>query len=481
MAWRGAAVSKYREEPFGLSEQFFWEAVKAGSCAMNPRCEEKLIQWKGPTEEPFLTMWANGERKFQAVHRLPDGRSMTIHFWMHPQVGHRHHLKFTSHPIRSNPGPDRTLRQAERILAADPALGEEFYRAVGIMPIFPRHRPRFARMVSAAEDHATCLEFDAEDVEYHGAEDARRMQERAGQLPLDTAWARKWMDRYPRPEWYKPRRKRKNPDVRMRELERQAALGDPHAIEALAAARARLEPHPDQKRLFNLLADLETFAAGASPALEDAWPEVMRQLVEAAVDWFGRTNHMALDNFFFKTGHPGLDWVYRRRLSPWSVDQLYNEAIYEAVNDAGIETHRINGTNASILLPRRGHEYVISLDVYVDADEEEDAENLAYRLDPRLEDVDRDLIHRHAQGISDNMWDIDLVANEFMEDSETYDVQIDMRSDFGLYHLLAMLDMDIDFEPPRRRKKKKVRAGKKKKKKKKKKAVRKKKKVRRRQ
>jgi hypothetical protein len=350
-----------------MREQLFWQAVERGGLNLRPELEEKLVEWRGPTKEPFLGLWSRGWRKFQAVHRLRDG-CMTIHFWMSPG-GVRAHLKFTTPPVCEN-----TFRR--------------------------------------------------------------------------------------------------NPDVDIRRLERRAAGGDPHAQEALARARARLEPTELQRRARALLLDLEVMASGESP-LADAWKVPMEELVHVAIELHGH-NQEALSEFFLTPGHPGLAWVYTRKLSPWGVDKLYEQTIYDSLREAGVGAGDFNGSNAGIRIPRRRGEYVVSLDVYFMADEEGTAEEVGQYLDRGLDDRDSDLVHRHAPGVEERFWDIDVIGNEqegAEEDEEDdyndgrYDVQIVMESPFSLYHLFALLGMRVDFVPePRRSKKKKARRRSKKKK-----------------
>jgi len=87
------------EEPRDLREQVSWRAVIEGT---RPDLETELT-WRGPTKEPFLSMWADGWRKFKARHDW-SGRPLVIHFWQSPS-GERSHLKIKDSPLERGAVP----------------------------------------------------------------------------------------------------------------------------------------------------------------------------------------------------------------------------------------------------------------------------------------------------------------------------------------------------------------------------------------
>lgn len=80
------------EAPRNLIEQMAWEAVEQGNVA--PR-DESEVDWRGPTREPFLSLWARGWRKWKARFETSAGRVVVIHFWRAPD-GERRYLKIKS-------------------------------------------------------------------------------------------------------------------------------------------------------------------------------------------------------------------------------------------------------------------------------------------------------------------------------------------------------------------------------------------------
>ena len=77
----------YIETPRNLREQISWGVVASGEM---PEVETEL-KWKGPTKEPFLSLWSEGWRKHKARHQWTD-TVVVIHFWQSP-TGCRRHLK----------------------------------------------------------------------------------------------------------------------------------------------------------------------------------------------------------------------------------------------------------------------------------------------------------------------------------------------------------------------------------------------------
>ncbi len=73
--------------PKNLREQIAWAIVASGEM---PEVES-LIFWKGPTKEPFLSLWSEGWRKYRARHQWLT-TVVVIHFWKSP-AGERRHLK----------------------------------------------------------------------------------------------------------------------------------------------------------------------------------------------------------------------------------------------------------------------------------------------------------------------------------------------------------------------------------------------------
>jgi hypothetical protein len=92
------------EAPRDLREQVSWNVVQDGS---RPDLEEE-IQWRGPTKEPFLTMWEQGWRKYKARHDWESG-PMVIHFWQSP-AGDRAYLKIKNSPLDQGAVPLRNPR-----------------------------------------------------------------------------------------------------------------------------------------------------------------------------------------------------------------------------------------------------------------------------------------------------------------------------------------------------------------------------------
>ena len=87
------------ETPRDLREQISWRTVAEGS---RPDLEEE-IEWRGPTKEPFLSLWDDGWRKYKARHDWAEG-PMIIHFWMGPD-GSRDFLKIKDSPLERGAVP----------------------------------------------------------------------------------------------------------------------------------------------------------------------------------------------------------------------------------------------------------------------------------------------------------------------------------------------------------------------------------------
>jgi hypothetical protein len=92
---------EYIEEARDLREQISWRTVLEGSL---PDAEVEL-KWRGPTREPFLSMWEEGWRKYKARHQWGD-HVLVIHFWQSPE-GERAHLKIKRSPLDEGARPLR--------------------------------------------------------------------------------------------------------------------------------------------------------------------------------------------------------------------------------------------------------------------------------------------------------------------------------------------------------------------------------------
>ena len=95
------------ETPRDLREQISWRAVEEGS---RPDLEEE-IQWRGPTKQPFLSLWADGWRKHKARHDW-SGLPLVIHFWMSPS-GERKWLKIKDSPLERGAVPLKNPRGSD--------------------------------------------------------------------------------------------------------------------------------------------------------------------------------------------------------------------------------------------------------------------------------------------------------------------------------------------------------------------------------
>ena len=93
------------EAPRDLREQVSWRVVQEG---LQPDLEEE-ISWRGPTKEPFLSLWSQGWRKYKARH-VWGGRVMVLHFWMSP-YGARDHIKIKNSPLDQGAVPLRNPRR----------------------------------------------------------------------------------------------------------------------------------------------------------------------------------------------------------------------------------------------------------------------------------------------------------------------------------------------------------------------------------
>lgn len=78
-------LKEWSETPRTLVEELTMGVVERGEV------EGRLVNWKGPTKEPFLTLHQLGGVKLEFVTRLVGG-NVTVHFWQLPD-GSRSHLK----------------------------------------------------------------------------------------------------------------------------------------------------------------------------------------------------------------------------------------------------------------------------------------------------------------------------------------------------------------------------------------------------
>jgi hypothetical protein len=120
---------------------------------------------------------------------------------------------------------DRILREAARMLAADPALGEEFFQRAGIVPITRGRRARLRRLAQTAGKRAEALEEEAADLQEEEEEDwqeeeVARLRGWARQDREDARVARRWLDRYEPPRRRNPLGSRPSADYVLRQASR---------------------------------------------------------------------------------------------------------------------------------------------------------------------------------------------------------------------------------------------------------------------
>ncbi len=79
-------VGYIRTEPESLEEQLTLKEAQSGQGS-------EIMQ--GKINDPSYQGW----QKMQYVHKLPDGSSITIHYWYNPQTGIMTGFKFTTPPL----------------------------------------------------------------------------------------------------------------------------------------------------------------------------------------------------------------------------------------------------------------------------------------------------------------------------------------------------------------------------------------------